>query len=195
MSYLEEKVAAPVQKIYITAVGDPQRWPRATPLSAKVGTNFEDKRRPLGRCNGRHFLKKGQSLKAALHIRRCVGDIGWQVMSKSTLQYNNKEYITKSCENDCRQWLTHTTKRYMEAGTADINLLPGFSQPCLRSQPLSISEDKREQRRLIRAIRVSITADGMKGCTAHSTLNEDLCNKAPCRRLIASTLLALAMPR
>jgi hypothetical protein len=27
----------------------PLRWPRDTPLSAKIGTNFADKRRPLGR--------------------------------------------------------------------------------------------------------------------------------------------------
>jgi hypothetical protein len=28
---------------------DPSRWPRDTPLSAKVGANFADKRRALGR--------------------------------------------------------------------------------------------------------------------------------------------------
>jgi hypothetical protein len=28
--------------------GDPSRWPRGTPLSAEVGTNFADKRRSLG---------------------------------------------------------------------------------------------------------------------------------------------------
>jgi hypothetical protein len=27
---------------------DPSRWPRDTPLSSKVGTNFEDKTRSLG---------------------------------------------------------------------------------------------------------------------------------------------------
>jgi hypothetical protein len=30
-------------------VGDPPRWLRDTPLDAKVGTNFTDKRRSLGR--------------------------------------------------------------------------------------------------------------------------------------------------
>jgi len=29
--------------------GDPLRWPRDTPLSAKVGTNFANRRRPLCR--------------------------------------------------------------------------------------------------------------------------------------------------
>jgi hypothetical protein len=33
----------------ITAVGDPPRWLRDTPLSGKVGINFADKRRLLGR--------------------------------------------------------------------------------------------------------------------------------------------------
>jgi hypothetical protein len=28
---------------------DPSRWPRGTPLPAKVGSNFADKRRSLGR--------------------------------------------------------------------------------------------------------------------------------------------------
>jgi hypothetical protein len=46
-SYLE--VAAPAQKSENTAVGDPQLWLRDTHLPAKVGTNFADKRRSLGR--------------------------------------------------------------------------------------------------------------------------------------------------
>jgi hypothetical protein len=48
LSYLKEKVAAPVKKTENTAVGiccaDHTKH-----LSAKVGTNFADKRRPLGR--------------------------------------------------------------------------------------------------------------------------------------------------
>jgi hypothetical protein len=36
-------------KTEITAVGDPPRWLRDTPLPAKVDTNFADKRRLLGR--------------------------------------------------------------------------------------------------------------------------------------------------
>ena len=44
-----KKVAAPVQKTEINGRGDPLRWPRDTPLSAKVGTNFADRRRPLCR--------------------------------------------------------------------------------------------------------------------------------------------------
>jgi hypothetical protein len=36
-------------EIEIKDVGDPPRWPRDTPLSAKVGINFADKRRSLGR--------------------------------------------------------------------------------------------------------------------------------------------------
>jgi hypothetical protein len=46
-SYLKEKVAVPVQKTEITAVEDPPRWLRDTPLFAKVGTNFADKQRSL----------------------------------------------------------------------------------------------------------------------------------------------------
>jgi hypothetical protein len=47
-SYLEEKVAAPVQKTEITSVGYPARWIRDTPVSTKVGTNFSYKRLFLG---------------------------------------------------------------------------------------------------------------------------------------------------
>ena len=48
-SYLNKKVVAPVQKTDINGRGDPLRRPRDTPLSAKVGTNFADRRRPLCR--------------------------------------------------------------------------------------------------------------------------------------------------
>ena len=46
---LKKEVAAPVQKTEINGRGDPLRRPRDTPLSAKVGTNFVDRRRPLCR--------------------------------------------------------------------------------------------------------------------------------------------------
>jgi len=46
---LNKKVAAPVQKTEINGRGDPLHWPRDTPLSAKVGINFADRRRPLCR--------------------------------------------------------------------------------------------------------------------------------------------------
>jgi hypothetical protein len=48
MSYLQEKVAAPVKKIENTVIGDPPRWLRDTALPAKVRTNFADKRQWLG---------------------------------------------------------------------------------------------------------------------------------------------------
>ena len=44
-----KKVAAPDQKTEINGRGDSLRWPRDTPISAKVGTNFADRRRPLCR--------------------------------------------------------------------------------------------------------------------------------------------------
>jgi hypothetical protein len=43
------KAAAPVQKSEITALGDPLHWLSDAPPSAKVGSNFADKRRSLGR--------------------------------------------------------------------------------------------------------------------------------------------------
>jgi hypothetical protein len=46
---LIKEVAAPVYKTEINGRGDPLRWPRDTPLSAQVGTNFVDRRRPLCR--------------------------------------------------------------------------------------------------------------------------------------------------
>jgi hypothetical protein len=44
-SYLEERVAAPCLENREYGRGDELRWPRNTPLSAKVGTNFADKQR------------------------------------------------------------------------------------------------------------------------------------------------------
>jgi hypothetical protein len=38
------------------AVGDPSRWLRDTPLSAKVGANLADKRRSLGQYRTRNFI-------------------------------------------------------------------------------------------------------------------------------------------
>jgi hypothetical protein len=46
-SILVSLIRAVVQKTEINGRGDPLRWPRDTPLSAKVGTNFADRRRPL----------------------------------------------------------------------------------------------------------------------------------------------------
>jgi hypothetical protein len=46
-SYLEENVVAPAYKAENTAIGDPLRWPRGTPLSAEVGSNLADKRQSL----------------------------------------------------------------------------------------------------------------------------------------------------
>jgi hypothetical protein len=39
-SYLKEKLRLRSRKLRLTTVGDPPRWPRNTPLSAKVGTKF-----------------------------------------------------------------------------------------------------------------------------------------------------------
>jgi hypothetical protein len=46
---LERKRAASAYKTEITAVGDPSRWLRDTPLSVKFGTNFADKWLSLGK--------------------------------------------------------------------------------------------------------------------------------------------------
>jgi hypothetical protein len=43
----ERKVRS--RKLRLTTVGDPPRWPRDTPLSAKIGTKFADKWRSLRR--------------------------------------------------------------------------------------------------------------------------------------------------
>jgi hypothetical protein len=45
---LKEKAATSVKKTENIAEEDPPRWLRDTPQSAKVGTNFVDKRRSLG---------------------------------------------------------------------------------------------------------------------------------------------------
>jgi hypothetical protein len=46
---LERKSSGSGLETEITSVGDSSRRLRDTPLSAKVGTNFADKRRSLGR--------------------------------------------------------------------------------------------------------------------------------------------------
>jgi hypothetical protein len=48
---LERKSSGSGLETEITAVGDPSRWLRDTPLFEKVGTNLADKRRSLGRYN------------------------------------------------------------------------------------------------------------------------------------------------
>jgi hypothetical protein len=48
MSYLEERVAAPVKKTEMTAWRIRLADHATLSLSAKVGTNFADKRRSLG---------------------------------------------------------------------------------------------------------------------------------------------------
>jgi len=48
-----KKVAAPGLETEINGCGNPLRWPRDTPLFAKVGTNFADRRRPLCRYSSR----------------------------------------------------------------------------------------------------------------------------------------------
>jgi hypothetical protein len=46
--YLEDILAAPVQKTAINGCGDPLRLPRNTLLPTNIGTIFADKRQPAG---------------------------------------------------------------------------------------------------------------------------------------------------
>jgi hypothetical protein len=59
-SYLKEKVAAPVKRIENTAVG--VRQADHVALSSKVGTNFADKRRSLGRYSSLAYSDHGEKI-------------------------------------------------------------------------------------------------------------------------------------
>jgi hypothetical protein len=58
---LNGKVAAPVYKTENNGSGNPLGWPRETPLSATLGTNYEDKRQPLGRYSLFSLVPKAMS--------------------------------------------------------------------------------------------------------------------------------------